>query len=176
VRAEHEREFREFVAARSTALLHTAYLLTGDPHRAQDLLQTTLLAVARRWHAIDNAGGVPEAYARRALYRNQVDWWRARARRPETVTATPPERAGGRDHAADTVTRYRLMQALRSLPERQRAVVVLRYYEDRPVAEVAAVLDLPPATVRSLAARALARLRAWYPDLDDAHEPAEVLR
>lgn len=168
MRPEHEQEFREFVAARSSALLRTAYLLTGDAHHAQDLLQTALLAVARRWGDIRDREQ-PERYLRRAMYRHQVNRWRARARRPETVVAAPPEQPAGRDHASETVVRHRLLEALRSLPPRQRAVVVLRYYEDRPEAEAAALLDISVGTVRSQASKALARLRRCYPDL--APEP-----
>lgn len=112
-----EREFREFVAGRSAGLLRTAYVLTGDVHLARDLLQTALLATARRWAAIE---GSPEAYVRTAMYRHQVNWWRSRARRPETVSATVPERATAGDHAADTVERHGLFDALRALPPRQR--------------------------------------------------------
>lgn len=172
---EHEREFREFVAARSAALLRTAYFLTGDAHRAQDLLQTALLACARRWGRIRDREQ-PEAYVRRALHRHQVNWWRARARRPETLVASTPERAVGHDHATDTVVRHGLIEALRTLPPRQRAVVVLRYYEDRPEAEVARLLDISLGTVRSQAAKALAKLRTHYPDLIGSPEAEEALR
>lgn len=155
-----EREFREFVAGRSAGLLRTAYVLTGGVHLARDLLQTALLATARRWTAIE---GSPEAYVHTAMYRHQVNWWRSRARRPETVSATVPERATAGDHAADTVERHGLFDALRALPPRQRAVVVLRYWEDRPEAEVAALLDVSVGTVRSQASKGLAKLRAAYP-------------
>lgn len=164
MRAEDERQFREFVAARSPALLRTAYLLTGDVHLAQDLLQTALLSCARRWHRIRRREQ-PEAYVRKAMYRHQINWWRSRARRPETLVAAVPQRAVTGDHAAETVERTGIVDALRSLPPRQRAVVVLRYYEDRPEAEVAQLLDISPGTVRSQASKALARLRSAYPDL-----------
>ena len=157
---DEERRFREFVAARSAALLRTAYALTGDVHLARDLLQTALMASARHWSRID---GSPEAYVRTAMYRHQVNWWRARSRRPETVAAVLPERSTGRDHAAETAERHGLFDALRALPPRQRAVVVLRYWEDRPEAEVAALLDVSVGTVRSQASKALAKLRATYP-------------
>jgi RNA polymerase sigma-70 factor (sigma-E family) len=167
---EHEREFRDFVAARSAALLRTAYLLTGDAGHAQDLLQTALLATARRWSHIRHREQ-PDAYVRRALYRQQVNRWRARARRPETLMAAPPDRPVGRDHATDLVLRHDLIEALRSLPARQRAIVVLRYYEDRSEAEVAGLLDIKLGTVRSQASRALAKLRRCYPDLANPARP-----
>jgi RNA polymerase sigma-70 factor (sigma-E family) len=157
---EDERRFREFVAGRSASLLRTAYVLTGDEHHARDLLQTALMATARRWSSV---GDAPEAYVRKAMYRHQINSWRARMRRPETVTAAPPDRPAGGDHAADTVLRHGLFDALRTLPPRQRAVVLLRYWEDRPEAEVAALLDVSVGTVRSQASKGLAKLRAAYP-------------
>jgi RNA polymerase sigma-70 factor (sigma-E family) len=164
---EHEREFRAFVATRSAALLRTAYFMTGDADQAQDLLQTALLASARRWARIRDRDQ-PEAYVRRALYRHQINRWRARSRRPETLVATLPDHATGRDHADDVVLRHGLIEALRQLPPRQRAVVVLRYYEDRPEAEVADVLGVSLGTVRSQASKALAKLRTNFPGLIDS--------
>lgn len=172
---EHEREFREFVAARSGTLLRTAYLLTGDAHQAQDLLQTALMATARRWSRISDREQ-PERYVRRALYRHQINWWRARSRRPETVVATVPERATDRDHATEVARRHGLLEALRSLPPKQRAVVVLRYYEDRPEAEVAEMLGISLGTVRSQAHKALTKLRAYHPDLADSTPLEEATR
>jgi RNA polymerase sigma-70 factor (sigma-E family) len=172
---EDEREFREFVATRSAVLLRTAYLLSGDAHHAQDLLQTALLATARRWDQVRRRDQ-PEAYVRKAMYRHQVNRWRVRARRPETLMATAPDRAAGGDHAADTVLRQRVFEALRTLPARQRAVVILRYYEDRSEAEVAQLLGISLGTVRSQASKALAKLRARYPDLGGTSRPEEALR
>lgn len=166
---EHEREFREFVASRSPTLLRTAYLLTGEAHHAQDLLQTALLGCARHWHRIRNREQ-PDAYVRRAMYRHQINRWRARTRRPETLMTAPPDQPSGGDHASETVLRHSVMDALRALPPRQRAVVVLRYYEDRPEAEVAELLGVTLGTVRSQASKALAKLRLHY-----ANQP-EVVR
>lgn len=158
---EHEREFSEFVAARSPALLRTAYLLTGDAHHAQDLLQTALMATAARWAGIRDRQHA-EAYVRRAMYRHQINWWRARARRPETLVTAPPERSSLDNHADLTVQRHGLIAALRRLPRRQRVVVVLRYYEDRSEAEVAALLGISLGTVRSQTSKALVKLRQHY--------------
>jgi RNA polymerase sigma-70 factor (sigma-E family) len=162
--ADAEREFREFVAARSAALFRSAYLLTGQREAAEDLLQTVLARVARRWRRIS---GEPDAYVRAALYREQVSRWRRRGREVPGVPDTP---AAG-DHAASTDLRVSLAAALRRLTPRQRAVVVLRYVEDLPEREVAAVLDVSVGTVRSTAFRALARLRASCPSLwtEEAH-------
>lgn len=164
MKPDHEREFREFVAARSADLLRTAYFLTGDVHRAQDLLQTALMTCARRWSKIDNREQ-PMAYVRQAMYRHQVNWWRARQRRPEVLAAVSQDRPGQRDLAEDLVLRDSLMSALRSLPPRQRAVVLLRYYEDLPEAEVARILNISLGTVRSQASKALAKLRTRHPEL-----------
>ena len=161
---EDEREFREFVTARSAALLRVAYLLTGDVHHAQDLLQTALLGTVHRWAAIRRREH-PEAYVRTAMYRHQVNRWRLRSRRPETLVPSAPDRAAGDDHATDTVVRHGVFDALRALPARQRAVVVLRYYENRSEAEVAQLLDISLGTVRSQASKALAKLRAAHPEL-----------
>lgn len=160
-----EQEFRTFVAARSQALLHTAYLLTGNAHDAQDLLQTALLAVARSWTRVRRRDQ-PEPYVRQAMYRHQVNRWRRRARRPEAIVADPPERSTRGDLEGESILRQSILQALSSLPARQRAVVVLRYYEDLPEADVAGVLGVSVGTVRSQASRALAKLREHYPSLE----------
>jgi RNA polymerase sigma-70 factor (sigma-E family) len=173
MKAEQEQHFRDFVAARSPALLRTAYLLTGDAHLAQDLLQTALLACLRRWVRIRDHQQ-PEAYVRKAMYRHQVNWWRARARRPEALMAALPQPRTAGDHAADAVLRIGIIEALRSLPPRQRVVVVLRYYEDRSEADVAELLHISVGTVRSQASKALAKLRAAYPDLARPPDAADA--
>lgn len=159
MRAEQEREFREFVAARSPDLLRTAYYLTGDVHRAQDLLQTALLSCARRWAKI-RSWDQPTAYVRKAMFRHQINWWRVRRNRLETPTETIPDR--GHDPTEVLATRDDLMTALRRLPPRQRAVVLLRYYEDHSETEVARILGVSVGTVRSQAAKALAKLRTQH--------------
>jgi RNA polymerase sigma-70 factor (sigma-E family) len=120
------QEFTEFVAARSKGLIRLAYVLTGDQHSAQDLLQNALIKTAAHWGRIHSA---PEAYVRRIMYREQVSWLRHQARRPETAMAQVPELAAG-DQAASVETRLTLQDALRALPPRRRAVLVLRYLED----------------------------------------------
>jgi RNA polymerase sigma-70 factor (sigma-E family) len=162
--ADAEREFREFVAARSAALFRSAYLLTGQREAAEDLLQTVLARVARRWTRID---GPPEAYVRRALFHEQASIWR---RGRQVLPGRVPDAAAPGDHAASTDLRLSLAAALRTLTARQRAVIVLRYVEDLSEREVAAVLDVSIGTVRSTAFRALARLRVLCPDLVDTEE------
>ncbi|MGW4639212.1 SigE family RNA polymerase sigma factor [Sphaerisporangium sp. NPDC004334] len=162
-----ERRFREFVSARSPALMRLGFLLTGgDQHAAEDLLQTVLARAAARWSRIDD----PEPYVRRAMYRQQVSWWRGASRRRETVVADLPEQAGRDDtHLADT--KLILRRALARLTARQRAVLVLRYFEDLPEAEVAQIMGCSVGTVRSTVHRSIARLRSISPELADLRAP-----
>lgn len=161
------------MVSRSPALLRTAYLLTGDVHHAQDLLQQALMGTARRWSRIHRRDQ-PDAHVRRAMYNHQARWWRLRAAQPESPMADPPHRAAAGDHAEQIADRDGLMAALRRLPPRQRAVVVLRYYEDRSEADVSALLRISLGRVRSQASKALAKLRALEPSLAAAHIPQEA--
>ncbi|MGX2997929.1 SigE family RNA polymerase sigma factor [Streptomyces sp. JNUCC 64] len=161
--AEQEKDFRAFVASRSSALLRTAVLLTGgDRHAAEDLLQSALLKVVGRWHRITDH----EAYVRRVLYRQQVDRWRLKWPRRELTVAEPPDAAAQTGDAHDTAElRIVLLAALARLTPRQRTVLVLRYLEDLPEAEVADALGCSVGTVRSTAHRSLARLRTLAPEI-----------
>jgi RNA polymerase sigma-70 factor (sigma-E family) len=151
--AEDDDGFREFVDLRYGDLLRIAYLLTGSAHDAEDLVQSALLKVMRRWRKVDD----PLAYLRRTMANQHISLWH-RVRSRELVGATPPEPAT--DDTADRVVRRRaLIDALRELPPRTRVVVVLRYLDDLPEAEVAAMLGWPVGTVKSHASRGLARLR-----------------
>ncbi|MEU8379364.1 SigE family RNA polymerase sigma factor [Streptosporangium sp. NPDC048865] len=153
--------FRGFVAGHQQALMRTAYLLTGDPHQAEDLLQSVLLKVLGRWSRLSRVEH-PEAYARKALLNQYISWRRHRVMN-ELPTADPPDRPySGED---STVVRLVMRQALMRLPPRQRAVIVLRYYEDRTERETAELLDCSIGTVKSQAHYALARLRELAPDL-----------
>lgn len=153
VDAAGELPFAEFVAARTPALMRTAYLLTGDWQRAEDLLQTALIACYGKWSRIRE----PDAYVRRALVVTYAGWRRRRwtGERPGDL----PERADSNDAMRGADERADLMRLLAELPPRQRAVVVLRYYEDMSEGEVAALLGISPGTVKSQANRALAKLR-----------------
>jgi RNA polymerase sigma-70 factor (sigma-E family) len=148
-------DFDEFVRARSTGLLRTAYLLTGDRHAAEDLVQEVLEQMYVRWRRIDSH---PEAYARRALVNRSANRWRLRGRRPEAPLAHH-DRAHP-DHSDSVAVRDTVLAALRELPPQQRAAVVLRYWDDLPVHEVAAALGCSDGTVKSNASRGLDRLRA----------------
>ena len=150
------REFAEFAAARGSALIRVAYVLTGEQHAAEDLLQTALTRAAARWGRIHTA---PEAYVRQIMYREQVSSWRRRARRREACMANVPDRAAAApDISAET--RLSLHQAVLALPPGKRAVLVLRYFEDLPEAQVASILGCSVGTVRSQTHKAVTQLRA----------------
>ncbi|MET8039263.1 SigE family RNA polymerase sigma factor [Micromonospora sp. NPDC005215] len=168
-----EEQFREFVAARSAALLRTAYLLTGDWATAEDLLQTALTKTYLAWKRLGGIEAV-ESYARRVMVNTSTSWWRRRWH-GERPTEVLPERAGV-DEISQQLDRDLLWRHLRKLPNRQRAVLVLRYYEDMSEAQTAAMLDISPGTVKSQASRALATLRRRMgtdaPDLTAAADTA----
>jgi RNA polymerase sigma-70 factor (sigma-E family) len=156
------REFGEFVAARSGDLIRLAYVLTGEQHAAEDLLQSALTKAAAHWRRIHSA---PEAYVRQIIYREQVSWWRRRSRRPETAMARVPDQAAT-PPAAGVEERLALDEALRALPPRKRAVLVLRYLEDLPEAQVADILGCSVGTVRSQTHKAIAQLKSVLTPLD----------
>lgn len=158
--ARAESEFRDFVALRSPALMRTAYVLTQNQQRAEDLVQEILAELVRRWDRIHD----PEAYARRALYRRQVSWWRRRGLAREITTVMVPDPPVS-DQAGAIEERLVLADALRRLTVRQRAVLMLRYLEDLPEKDVAALLGCSVGTVRSQTQRALARMRRLVPEL-----------
>lgn len=151
-------DFDAFVAARSTQLLRTAYLLTRDHSRAEDLLQTALAKAWLSWHRID---ADPEGYVRKILVNTYATWWRRRWN-GETPTGRLPDAADEHDQDDDAL-RQDLWAALGRLPRGQRAVVVLRYFEDLTEAETARLLGCSLGTVKSQTARAFTRLR-----IDDA--------
>jgi RNA polymerase sigma-70 factor (sigma-E family) len=148
--------FAEFVVARQAALLRTAYLLTGHAQDAEDLVQTTLVKVVPQWRRISDD---PEAYVRRVLVHENVSRWRRRRWR-EHATDVLPE---GLSHDPDRAELLAVREALRTLAPRQRAVLVLRYYEGLSEAEIAATLGIAPGTVKSQARDGLARLRKVLP-------------
>jgi RNA polymerase sigma-70 factor (sigma-E family) len=157
-----ESAFRDFVAARSPALMRLGFLLTGgDQYAAEDLVQTALAKLAAKWQRVE----APEAYVRQVMYRQQVSWWRAAGRRPEVVRPEVPERPDADAHGRSEL-RLVLRGALARLTPRQRAVLVLRYYEDLPERDVAQLLGCSVGTVRSTAHRSLAKLREVAPELE----------
>ena len=153
--------FQRFVQDDGDRLLHAAYALCGDWQHAEDLVQTVLITVARRWERIEEN---PTGYAYRCLVRANIDRWRVRRRRPEVLVA--PSAVSGLQPGAiadDVDRRLSVAAALQSLPPRQRAIVVLRYLQDLSTADTAAALGISQGAVKSGAARALARLRDAYP-------------
>ncbi len=158
-------DFDAFVGARGPGLLQLAWLLTGHAESAEDLVQSTLVDAFRHWDRVAKASA-PDAYVRKAmLNRHLTDrrrrWWGERPTDLEEV-----ERTGSGadlaepDHADLVVTRADLMARVRTLPPRARAVVVLRYFEDRSDAQIAELLDIGESTVRATLSRALTTLRA----------------
>ena len=166
---DREVELREFVSARGAALSRAAYLLTGDHQTAEDLVQETYVVLVRRWQ---KTGAVdPEAYVRRILYSRFVDGWRRR-RVSELPSASPPDNPGG-DETGTATDRLALRDALTRLTHRQRAVLVLRFYEDLTEVQAAAALGISPNTVKSQTRVALQRLRELAPDAVASFEGAE---
>ncbi|GIH04522.1 RNA polymerase sigma factor [Rhizocola hellebori] len=151
--------FEEFVAARWAALGRTAFLLTGNMQDAEDLVQTALARAATRWERISDH----EAYVRRVIYTQAVSHWRwRRSRPPEVLTDQLPHVA---TEQPDRETRIVLDQALGRLTPKQRAVLVLRFYEDRTESQTAQLLECSVGTVKSQTRHALMRLKALNPQL-----------
>src|SRR4051794_40661658 len=151
VDSRSEREFLDFVTARSHALFRVAFALTGHQQAAEDLLQSALAKTAARWRRIE---GAPEPYVRKILYHDHVSWWRRRSS-AELPVAAIPDRGGGRDLSHDAVLRLTLARALLRLGPLQRSVLVLRFLEDRNAAQVARFIGFWPGNVGTPACTAL---------------------
>jgi RNA polymerase sigma-70 factor (sigma-E family) len=152
--------FPEFVAARSPALLRVAWMLTGDAHLAEDLLQTALALTWPHWSRI-RAGGA-DAYVRKVMVRTQGSWWRRQWRNEQPTAALPdrPDQMSPSAAFAAADDQTILTIALRALPLRQRQAVVLRYYEDLPERTVADLMRCSTGAVKSQASQGLTKLRA----------------
>jgi RNA polymerase sigma-70 factor (sigma-E family) len=150
-----DEEFRRFVAARSPALLRTAFLLVGERALAEDLVQSALAKAYRHWTRI-SAAGDPEAYVRQIMVNERRSWWRRNPGRE--VLGSVPDRVGS-DEYAGLAERDAVWQAVLRLPPRTRAVLVLRYWEDLSEAETARILDCSVGTVKSQASRGLRKLQ-----------------
>lgn len=167
---EHHEEFHDYVAARGATLLRTAYLLTGNHADAEDLVQTALAKTYLSWRRIQDRGAL-DSYVRRAMVNTHISWWRRR-KIDEYPTDVLPE-VPAPDPTTRTDLRDALWKALGRLPRRQRAAVVLRYYEDLTEPEVAQVLGVNVGTVKSTVSRAVAKLREsaeFRGDDSDSHE------
>lgn len=147
--------YDHFIASRGPALLRTAYLICGDRYLAEDLFQDAMARLLVHWTRVSR--GDPEAYARRILVNSTINW-RQRLRAREVSVSAVPDRAGA-DFTATHAERDEMWGALARLPRRQRAVLVLRYYEDLTEAQSAAMLGCSVGTIKSQHAKALARLR-----------------
>lgn len=152
--------FNHFVRSRVPALSRTAYLLTGDAHLAEDLVQQALLSAAKSWHRIQ---GDPEPYVRRILYTQNISFWRRRRLQetPMEPYQAPPA------PASDSDLRLSLETALADLTPKQRTILVLRYFEDLTEVQTAHVLGIHSGTVKSTTRKALARLRTLAPHLEE---------
>jgi RNA polymerase sigma-70 factor (sigma-E family) len=151
--------FDAFVRARLPALLRFAHAISGDPHTAADLVQDALERTGLRWSKLDSHGD-PDAYVRRAILNGRTSRWRKHRR--ETLVDIVPENAGARqwhDGADSRAQHDEIWRLLGTLPQRQRAVIVLRYYEDMSEDQIALTLGCAPGTVKSQASKALAKLR-----------------
>lgn len=168
-----EEDFREFVAARSGALLRTAYLLAGDWATAEDLLQIALTKTYLAWKRLGRIDAV-EPYTRKVLVNTATSWWRRRWH-GERPTEVLPETAIT-DGLEERLERDALWRQVRDLPARQRAVLVLRFYEDQSEAETARLLNVSVGTVKSQCSRALAtlRLRLGEAGIEPARRPKQV--
>ena len=161
-----EREFEEWVRARTPALARSAFLLTGDVHGAEDLVQDTLVRIADHWHRLHRTGS-PDAYARQVMHRLSIDRWRRRRVRVQEFLQDEGMLTGdsltGPDEAA--ADRILVGQALSRLTPKQRAVLMLRFHQDLSERESAEVLGCSVSTVKSQTRVALARIRDLAPDI-----------
>lgn len=150
-----ESDFADFVASRQRKLLRSAWLLTGDWALAEDLVQTSLAQAWTRWSRI--AADTPDAYVRRVMINTALGWRRRRWRAEVPTGAVPDRQPAGDDQR--TETRLVLVEAIRSLPPRQRATIILRFFDDMTEAQAADILGCSVGTVKSQTSKALAALR-----------------
>ncbi len=156
---DDEASFTRWASDRQLALLRTAVLLTGDHHRAEDLVQDALAKVAARWSRLRDEA--PEAYARQVIVRTNISWWRRHRRE---LVGDPGDRAvPGAESSVDR--RLLLDRALAGPTPRQRSVVVLRYYDDLTERDTADALGVSVGTVKSTTYDALRRMRESSPEL-----------
>ncbi|MFF1821001.1 SigE family RNA polymerase sigma factor [Kribbella sp. NPDC058245] len=154
-----DQEFAEFVDGRFTALQRFGYLLTGEWHLAEDLVQTSLTKVWFHRNSL-RSGNALESYTRTVMVNTSTQWWR-RKWKGETPTEILPEPAGESEYGV-VDDRDLLLRALATLPRRTRATLVLRYFEDLPEAEIAIIMGCSIGTVKSNVSRGLARLREHH--------------
>ncbi|WP_460807413.1 SigE family RNA polymerase sigma factor [Nocardioides salsibiostraticola] len=157
-----QESFEEWALARQQRFVRSAYLMTGDFQRAEDLVQEALIRAAQRWGTLHS--GQPDAWVRTVIFREHVSWWR-RVRR-ETLTDQPPEGT----HCTPGEAPVMVQAALALLTHKQRSVLVLRYIEDLSITETATILGVSSGTVKKQSSVALARLREIAPGLEELVE------
>lgn len=169
-----DARFADYVAGRWPALVRYASVVSGDRAEAEDIVQSVLVKVATRWPLLRNHGDL-DSYVRTAIVRTQISRWR---RHKVALDHPPAPPVASYDESARADTSMAVMAALRQLPPRQRAVLVLRYLDDLSEAQTAAALKCSVGTVKSQASKALASLRRRFPDLidPDAESPQEAKR
>ena len=172
-----EEDFRAFVVARMPALFRTAYLLTGDHGHAEDLVQTALAKTYVAWSRVLDSGAL-EAYVRRTMVTTYTSWRRRRHWAMEVTTdeLPHPDRSVAAEGLDAQLPDDELWTALNRLPPKQRAVVILRFYEDLSVEEVARLLDCPEGSVKNWSHRALATLRTSLAPLGSDQWPEARVR
>ncbi len=168
--AGKDAEFEAYMVARQAGLLRTAYLLSGDRHTAEDLVQTALAKLYLSWDRVQRRELV-DAYVRRILVNEHRSLWRRPWKRRETPTERLPESAARPAFDDDDGRAAAVWAFVQTLPRKQRAVIVLRYYEELSEAEIAQVLGISPGTVKSQASRALAAMRARVDDQPELARP-----
>jgi len=157
-------DFTDFVRSRQRAWLRTAYLLCGNATEAEDLLQVALVKLARHWQRVRR--DQPDAYLRRILYRDSISAWRARSRERRSLARLAAQPVPTHDEMAEVGHRLDVERALAALTPKQRALVVLRFIEDRTEREAAELLGVTVGTVKSQTHVALEKLRAALPGVD----------
>ena len=167
-KAERDAAFTAFMAVATPSLLRTAWLLTGSHDAAHDLVQGALVKTYAAWHRVQDRDALP--YARRILINHRTDTWRRT--RGEHPMAEPPERPHHDGTVADD--RDHVVRLLATLPDQQRKVVVLRYYNDLSEQAVADLLGISVGSVKSAASRGLAALRTAYPTADTHHSEGSL--
>jgi RNA polymerase sigma-70 factor (sigma-E family) len=162
--AQHEKdaEFEAYMAARQPSLLRTAYLISGDRHTAEDLVQTALAKLYLSWDKVHDRQMI-DGYVRRIIVNEHNSLWRRAWKKRELTTDTLPDHQAVTDRHDDG-QRDALWEFVQTLPRKQRAVIVLRYYEDLSEAEIAETLGISVGTVKSQASRALAAMRSRVHD------------
>lgn len=156
---ERDTDFDAFVAARQDRHLRTAFLLTGDRHLAEDLVQNAYAKLYLAWNKVAHVENL-DGYVRRVIVNENTSWWRRAWRRNEIVVdGVPEQRHSGHDAIADVAQRDALWSIVLGLPPRQRAAVVLRFYEDLSVQQTAQILGCTEGTVKSQTSKGIAAMR-----------------